>query len=92
MNAIIEEDGAEVVHLVGDIKTPWLGLSLSIQKHNALTGVYDNCEFYKTKTERCEELKDCIQELVNKVVLQFSRDRSLGEVSVIEPIEIRILM
>lgn len=59
-----------------------------MQKHSALTGVHNNCELCKTGPKRCEELKDCVQELMDQGILQFSRDKVLEEVSVIEPIEI----
>lgn len=67
-----------MVCLVDDMKTPWSSISMSMQKHGMLAGVHDNCEVCKTEPERCEELKDCTQELMNQGVLQFSRDRTLG--------------
>ena len=48
--------------------------------------MHDDCEVCKTEPDRCEKLKDYVQELMNRGVLQFSGDRSLGEVFVIEPI------
>lgn len=88
MNTVIEEDGTELVHLVKDVKTPWSSISLSMQRHCALVGVHDSCEMRKTGLKRYEELKDCVQELMDQGVLQFSRDGALREVLVIEPIEI----
>lgn len=77
-----------MVHLVENLKTPWSSISKSKQKHNALTGVHDNYKVCKTGPERCEELKDSVQELMNQGVLQFSRNRAMREVSVIESIKI----
>lgn len=77
-----------MVFLVEDVKSMWSSISLSMHKHNALKGVHNNCEVCKTEPERCEELKDSVQELMNQGVLQFSRDRTLGEIPVIDPIEI----
>lgn len=88
MNTIIEEDSSEVVHLVEDVKTPWSVISKSMQKHSALAGVHDNCKVCETKHERCEEPKDYVQELMDQGVFQFSRSRPMGEVSVVDPIEI----
>lgn len=47
---------------------------MSTEKHNVLAGVHDDCEVCKTGHERCEELKDRIQELMNQGVLQFSKE------------------
>ncbi|XP_050889235.1 uncharacterized protein LOC127094446 [Lathyrus oleraceus] len=88
VNAIINEDSLKVVHLVEDVRTPWSVISKSMQKHNALEGVHDNCELCKTEPERCEKLKDCVQELMDQGVLQFYRNKAMGEVLVIKPIEI----
>lgn len=56
-------------------------------RHSALTGVHDNCEVCKTEPKRCEEIKDCIQELIDQGILHISKDKIVGEVSVIKPIE-----
>lgn len=61
VNIVIEEDETKFVCLVKDVKPLWLSISLSMQKHNTLTGVHGNCKVCKTEPGRCEELKDCIQ-------------------------------
>lgn len=91
MNAVNKEDGTELIHLVKDVKTQWSIISLSAQKNSALRGVHGNCKVCKTESRRCEELKDCVQELMNQGVLQFSREKTMGEIPVIEPIEIFIV-
>lgn len=88
VNAILEEYSTKVVSLVEDVRTPWSNISENMQKHDVLAGVQDNCDVCKIGPDRCEKLKDCIQELMDQGVLQFSRDRTLGEISVIRPIEI----
>lgn len=57
-----------------------------MKKRSALVGLRDNCEVCKTEPERQEELKDCVQELMDNDVLQFSRDRALGEFLITESI------
>ena len=74
--------------MVDDVKTLCSTISISTQKHDVLACVHDDCEVCKTELEKCEELKDCVQELINQGILQFSRDKTLEEVYVIEPIEI----
>lgn len=88
INSIIEEDSTKVVHLVENVKTPWASISMSMHNYSALACVHYNCKVCKTEPERCEELKDCVEELKNQGIFQFSRDKVLGEVSIFEPIEI----
>lgn len=88
MNAILEEDNIEVVSLIYDVRTLWSNISEIMQKQGVLAGVHNNCEVCKMESGRCEKLKDCVQELMNQSVLQFSMDRTLGEFFFIEPIEI----
>lgn len=59
-----------------------------MQRHDVLVGMQDDCEAWKTELDICEKLKDCIQELMNQGILQFSRDITLGDVFVMELIEI----
>lgn len=88
VNTVLEEEETEVVSLVGDLKTPLSIILANLQKHGVLTGVHDNCDICKTEPDKREELKGCVQELMNQGVLQFTRARVMKEVSFIEPIEI----
>lgn len=65
VNVIIKEVGTEVSRLVENVKTSWSSISMSMQKHSALTGVRDDCEVCKTKPERCKKLRDYVQELID---------------------------
>ncbi|XP_050877412.1 uncharacterized protein LOC127081173 [Lathyrus oleraceus] len=88
VNAVLEEEETEMVSLVGDLKTLLSVISTNLQKHEVLVGVHDNCGICKTESDKCEELKVRVQELVNQGVLSFARARVVEEVSVIDPIEI----
>lgn len=50
---------------MGDWKTPLSGISTNLHKHGVLDGVHDNCGMCKTEPDKCEELKGCVQELIN---------------------------
>lgn len=58
-----------MVCLVDDVKTPWSNILVSMQKHGVLAGVHDDCKVCKIEPDRCEKLKDCIQELMNQGVM-----------------------
>lgn len=61
---------------------------MSMQNRSALTSVRDNCKVCKNEHEICKKIRDCVQELMDQGILQLSRDKALGEVSITEPIEI----
>lgn len=77
-----------MVSLVDDLKTLWSSVAVSMQKNGVLVGMHEDREACKSDSNRCEKVKDFVQELMNQGFLQFSRDRTLGEVYVIKPIEI----
>lgn len=43
-----------MVYLAYDVKTLWLNISESIQKHGVLEGVHDDCKVCKIEPKRCE--------------------------------------
>lgn len=55
-----------MVSLVGDLKTPLSFISANLQKHGVLVGDHGNCDICKTNLDKCEELKGCVQELMNQ--------------------------
>lgn len=69
VNTVLEEEETEVVSLVGDLKTQLSIILENLQEHGILDGVYDNCDICKTEPDKCEELKGCVQELMNQGVL-----------------------
>lgn len=60
--------------MINDVRTPWLNISESMQKHNVLAGVHDDCKVCKIEPNICEKLKDCVQELMDQGVWDFSRE------------------
>lgn len=54
--------------MVNDVRTLWLNILESRQNHGVLAGVHDDCEMCKIESDRCEKLKDCVQDLMDQGV------------------------
>ncbi|XP_050909727.1 uncharacterized protein LOC127123560 [Lathyrus oleraceus] len=86
ISVIIKEEPAELVKWVDEVKTPF---SVVLRKHEEfgfLEGVHSDCSVCESDPDGCEQLRECVQELMNQGLVQFSKSKAAEEVAVIEPI------
>ncbi|XP_050916556.1 uncharacterized protein LOC127131684 [Lathyrus oleraceus] len=51
-------------------------------------GVHDDCAICECDQDDCDELRDCVQKLMDQGLIQFSKSKAAEEIAVIEPITI----
>ncbi|XP_050877159.1 uncharacterized protein LOC127080911 [Lathyrus oleraceus] len=88
VNAVIEEVNTEVILKVEEVKTLMFVVLQKIEQFGFLEKVHDDCTICEFDPDICEQLKGCVQSLMDQGLIQFSRAQAAEEVAVIEPITI----
>ncbi|XP_050895136.1 uncharacterized protein LOC127101729 [Lathyrus oleraceus] len=88
VNAVIEEVNVEVVLKVEEVKTPKSVVLQKLEQFGFLEEVHEDCTICEFDPNSCEQLKGCVQALMDQGLIQFSKAQAAEEVAVIEPITI----
>ncbi|XP_050919781.1 uncharacterized protein LOC127137354 [Lathyrus oleraceus] len=88
VSVVIEEEPAEPVKWVDEVKTPFSVVLRKLEEFGFLEGVHNDCSVCESDPDGCEQLRECVQELMNQGLVQFSKSKAAEEVAVIEPITI----
>ncbi|XP_050876821.1 uncharacterized protein LOC127080547 [Lathyrus oleraceus] len=88
VNAVIEEESAKVILKVEEVKTQMSIILQRLEQFGFLEGVHDDCTVCEFDLDNCEQLKGCVQELMDQGLIHFSKSQAAEEVAVIEPITI----
>ncbi|XP_050916578.1 uncharacterized protein LOC127131705 [Lathyrus oleraceus] len=85
VKAVVEEETTESVLRVDDVKTPLLVVLKKLDQFWFLTIIHDDCAVCEYDLDNCDELKGCMQELMDQGLIQFSKSKAVEEVAIIEP-------
>ena len=66
VNTIVEEETTESVLRVDDVKTPLSVVFKRLEKFGFLEGIHDDYAVCEHDPENCDELRGCVQELMNQ--------------------------
>ncbi|XP_050894695.1 uncharacterized protein LOC127101344 [Lathyrus oleraceus] len=88
VNVVIEEVNAEVILKVEEAKTLMSVVLQKLEQFGFLEEVHDDCTICKFDPDICEQLRGCVQALMDQGLIQFSISQVAEEVAVIEPITI----
>ncbi|XP_050893030.1 uncharacterized protein LOC127098462 [Lathyrus oleraceus] len=88
VSVIIEEEPAEPVKWVDEVKTPFSVVLRKLEEFGFLEGVHSDCSVCESNPDGYEQLRECVQELMNQGIIQFSKSKAAKEVAMIEPITI----
>ncbi|XP_050909780.1 uncharacterized protein LOC127123622 [Lathyrus oleraceus] len=88
VNVVIKEETEEFVLRADDVKTPLSLVLKRLEQFGFLAGINDDCAVCEGDPDNCDELRGCVQELMDKGLIQFSRSKAVEKVAVIEPITI----
>ena len=85
---MIEEVNAEVILKFEEVKTPMFIVLQKLEQFGFSEEVHGDCTVCEFDPDICEQLKGCVQALMDQGLIQFSRAQAAEEVAVIEPITI----
>ncbi|XP_050897220.1 uncharacterized protein LOC127104046 [Lathyrus oleraceus] len=85
VNAIEDASDGVMVEKVDDVKTPLTPFHARLVEAGLVDVCDDNCEECATHSRGCQMVRDNIQDLMNKGVLQISSVAKNEDMSVIEP-------
>ncbi|XP_050876026.1 uncharacterized protein LOC127079686 [Lathyrus oleraceus] len=88
VNAVIEEASTEVILKVEEVKTPMSVVLQKLEQYGFLEEVHDDCTICEFDPDICEQLKGCLQVLMDQGLIQFSKSQATKEVAIVEPITI----
>ncbi|XP_050909904.1 uncharacterized protein LOC127123746 [Lathyrus oleraceus] len=88
VNAVIEEENTEAILRAKEVKTLMSVVLQKLEQFGFLKGVHDDCTVCKFDPDNCDQLRGCVQELMDQGLIQFSKSQAAEEVVVIEPITI----
>ncbi|XP_050877108.1 uncharacterized protein LOC127080861 [Lathyrus oleraceus] len=88
VNAVIEEENVESILRAEEVKTTMSVVLQRLEQFGFLEGVHDDCAVCEFDPDNCDKLRDCVQELMDQGLIQFSKSKAAKEVVVIEPIMI----
>jgi hypothetical protein len=88
VNAVNEEESTKVILKVEEVKTPMSIVLQRLEQFGFLEGVHDDCVVCEFDPDNCDQLRGCVQELMDQGIIQFSKSQAAEEVAVIEPITI----
>ncbi|XP_050919071.1 uncharacterized protein LOC127136573 [Lathyrus oleraceus] len=85
VNAIEDAFVGVIVEKVDDVKTPLAAFHARLVEAGLINVIHENCEECATYPKGCQVVRDNIQDLMNKGVLQISSVTKNEDVLVIEP-------
>ncbi|XP_050896536.1 uncharacterized protein LOC127103311 [Lathyrus oleraceus] len=85
VNAIEDASDGVMVKKVDDAKTPLATFHAGLVEADLINVYHNSCEECATHSRGCQTIRDNIQDLMKKVVLQISSIAKNEDVSVIEP-------
>lgn len=88
VNVVIEEETTKSVLRSEDVKTLMSVVWKRPEKFGFLAGIHDYCTVCEYDPDKCDELRGCIQKLMDQGLIHFSRSKAAEEVALIEPITI----
>ncbi|XP_050889356.1 uncharacterized protein LOC127094579 [Lathyrus oleraceus] len=88
VNVEIEEVKAEVVLKVEEVKTLMSVVVQKLEQFGFLEEVHEDCTVCECDPDSCEQLKGCVQALMDQGLIQFFKAQVEKEVAIIEPITI----
>lgn len=88
VSVVIEEEIAESIKRDDDVKTPMSVVSKKLEQFGFLVGIHEDYVVCESDLDSCNDMKGCVQELMNQGLIQFSRAKAVEEIVVIEPITI----
>ncbi|XP_050909151.1 uncharacterized protein LOC127122922 [Lathyrus oleraceus] len=88
VSVVIEEEPAEPVKWVDEVKTSLSIVLRKLEEFGFLEEVHNDFSVCESDPDGCEQLRKCVQELMNQGLIQFSKSKAVEEVAVIKPITI----
>ncbi|XP_050915718.1 uncharacterized protein LOC127130797 [Lathyrus oleraceus] len=83
VNAVIEEENAESVLRAEEVKTSMSVVLQRLEQFGFLVGIHDDCEICKFDPDNCDKLRDCVQELMDQGLIQFSKSKAVEVVAAV---------
>lgn len=65
VNVVIEEETTESVLRADDVNTPMSVVLKRLEQFGFLVGIHDDCAVYEYDLDNCNELRGCVQELMD---------------------------
>ncbi|XP_050915167.1 uncharacterized protein LOC127130146 [Lathyrus oleraceus] len=81
VSVVIEEEPAEPVKWVDEVKTSFSVVLRKLEEFGFLEGVHSDCSVCESDPDGCEQLRECVQELMNQGLVQFSKSKAAKEVA-----------
>ncbi|XP_050889350.1 uncharacterized protein LOC127094573 [Lathyrus oleraceus] len=81
VNVVVEEETTESILKVDDVKTLMSFVLKRLEQFGFLAGIHDDCAVCEYDPDNCDELRGCIQELMDQGLIQFSKSNAVEEVA-----------
>lgn len=88
VSVVIEEQTVESVKRADDVKTLMSVVLKKLEQFGFLVSIHEDCVMRESDPDSCNDLRGCVQELINQALLQFSRSKAVEEIAVIEYITV----
>ncbi|XP_050883676.1 uncharacterized protein LOC127086894 [Lathyrus oleraceus] len=88
VHTVIKEESTKVVLRVEEVKILMSIVLQRLEQFGFLEGVHDDCTVCEFDPDNCEQLKGCVQGLMDQGLTHFSKSQAAEEVAVIKPITI----
>lgn len=75
VSVVIEEEVAEPIKWVIDVKTPLSVILITLEQFGFLTGVHHDCTVCECDPDDSDEFRDCVQKLMDQGLIQFSKSK-----------------